>query len=82
VVSGGGGDVEDTAEAEDGDGEVAQAGHDAGTVGGADLGTVFVVGDIAPSAGGPRSASALSGRQPVHCGCGVHGRSLQVVDRG
>jgi hypothetical protein len=47
VVAGGGGDVEDAGEAQDGDGEVAQAGHDAGAVGGADLGSVFVVGDIA-----------------------------------
>jgi hypothetical protein len=46
-MTGGGGDVEDTAQAKHADREVAQAGHDARAVGGADLGAVFVVGDVA-----------------------------------
>jgi hypothetical protein len=46
VVAAGGGDAGVAGEPEDGDGEVAQGGHHLGSVAGADLGGVFVVGDI------------------------------------
>jgi len=36
-----------TAESQGADGQVRQAGHDAGSGAGADLGSVFVVGDVA-----------------------------------
>ena len=43
----GGGDVGDSGQPQDGDGEVAQAGHDPGTVGCSDLRPVFVEHDVA-----------------------------------
>jgi hypothetical protein len=43
----GGSDAGFSAQAQDGDGQVAQAGHDAGAVAGADLGAVLVAGDVA-----------------------------------
>jgi len=60
VIAQGGGHVGVAGQAQDGDGEVAQAGHDAGAVAGADLGAVLVVGDVAengPSAASPRLTS-------------------------
>jgi len=47
VVAQGGGDAGLPGQPQDGDCQVAQAGHHAGAVGGADLGAVFVVGDVA-----------------------------------
>jgi len=47
VMAQGGSDAGFSAQAQDGDGQVAQAGHDAGAVAGADLGAVLVVGDVA-----------------------------------
>ena len=47
VIAQGGSDSGVAGQAQDGDGKVAQAGHDAGPVAGADLGAVFVVGDVA-----------------------------------
>jgi len=46
VVAQGGGDAGVAGQPQDGDGQVAQAGHDAGAVAGADLGAVLVVGDV------------------------------------
>jgi hypothetical protein len=42
VVAQGGGDADATGEPQDGDNQVAQAGHDAGAAGGADLGPVLI----------------------------------------
>lgn len=47
VVSVGGGDVGDAGEAQDADGGVSLGGHDLWSGAGADLGSVFVVGDVA-----------------------------------
>src|SRR5262249_39338403 len=47
VVAGGGCDVGVASHFHDPDGEVAQGGHDLGTVSGADLGGVLAVGDVA-----------------------------------
>jgi hypothetical protein len=47
MVAQGGGDAGFPGQAQDGDGQVAQAGHHAGAVAGADLGAVLVVGDVA-----------------------------------
>jgi len=47
VVTPGGGDAGVAGRSQDGDGQVAQAGHDAGAVGRTDLGAVFVVGGVA-----------------------------------
>jgi site-specific recombinase XerD len=47
VVAEGCGDVGGPGQAQDGDREVAQAGHDSGAVAGADLGAVLVVGHVA-----------------------------------
>ena len=47
MVAQGGGDAGFPGQAEGCDGEVAQAGHDAGGVAGADLGAVLAVGDVA-----------------------------------
>jgi hypothetical protein len=46
VVAVGGGDVRPAAELQDADGEVAQSGHDCGSVADADLGGLLAVGDI------------------------------------
>ena len=46
VIAQGGGDAGVAGQAQDGDGKVAQAGHDAWPVAGADLGSVLVVGDV------------------------------------
>jgi hypothetical protein len=47
VVAVGGGDVGGAGEAEGADGGVAECSHDVWAVAGADLGSVFVVGDVA-----------------------------------
>jgi hypothetical protein len=41
------GDAGSTSQPQDGDDQVAQAGHDVGTAGGADLGAVFAEADVA-----------------------------------
>ena len=46
-MAAGGGDAGVPGDLEDGDGEVAQGGHDLGAAAGAGLGGVFAVGDIA-----------------------------------
>src|SRR5262245_54631169 len=47
VMAQGGGEAGVAGQPQDGDGKVAQAGHDAWSVAGADLGAVLVVGDVA-----------------------------------
>ena len=47
TLPGGGGDVGPAGQTEQADGGVAQGCHDVGCVAGADLGAVFVVGDVA-----------------------------------
>jgi len=47
VVAQGGGDAGGSGQPQDGDGQVAQAGHDAGAAGGTDLGAVFVEVNVA-----------------------------------
>src|SRR5215467_14657532 len=47
VVAQGGSDAGVARQAEDADGEVAEGGHDAGAAGGADLGAVLVVDEVA-----------------------------------
>ena len=47
VVAQGGGDAGGSGETQDGQGEITQGGHDAGTAAGPNLGKVFAVGDVA-----------------------------------
>src|SRR5258707_2012905 len=47
VVAQGGGDAGGSGETQDGQGEITQCGHDAGTAAGPNLGKVFAVGDVA-----------------------------------
>ncbi len=47
MVSEGRGDIGGAAESDEVDGEVADAGHDLGSVAGSGLGVVFAVGDVA-----------------------------------
>src|SRR3954447_2702821 len=78
----GGGDVGGAGEAERADGGVAQGGHDLWSGAGADLGAVFVVGDVAnpvdlvldvPVAADPRGELRRSGLVRAQVGDGVDG---------
>src|SRR5258708_8496016 len=64
VVAQGGGDAGGSGETQDGQGEITQCGHDAGTAAGPNLGKVFAVADVAdpvqPSLDCPVAASRVA----------------------